>query len=387
MSYGKFAYGSSYYGGGLGILDIVEPLEKYVYVSNTVELEVSLEQPLITGGYRVSSPLLVDLEIVIGTPTVVVGTIHDDPLTIIGNANIVSNINYDFSLKRKIIGDSTFTIGRVKSLFSIEKAFPWWDQNWTYRRSMYIKSGPLGLPAKHPIEVYLNSDIKKRNKVRDDYGDIVVCYLASRSPERWQVLSRSAAQYSQSEFRVQFYLEKAISPDTISENEYFVYYGNPKLVNTYNMYTYIHNDWPVVVDPYSGDVAFTRLGEDWAGGHSNVVGSSAVLKFYGDQIRVVSNMGPSYGIMAIRIDGGDWEQVDLYSALDRENTLVYEARGLTIGGEHTLEMKVSGDRNTLSSSIEVNFTNIYYKMYNIPEDVGEECNSKLLWQSVLGGRV
>jgi hypothetical protein len=105
--------------------------------------------------------------------------------------------------------------------------------------------------------------------------------------------------------------------------------------------TYVNPFRRVVLYGASGDhVRKTPIG-----------GRLARLTFTGSSVALVSTMGPARGIALVRINGGAWESVDLYSAAQGVKRLVWAAS--VAHGTHTLEVRVTGERNPSATSSRV----------------------------------
>lgn len=78
--------------------------------------------------------------------------------------------------------------------------------------------------------------------------------------------------------------------------------------------------------------------------YSRAVGATATLTFTGTGVQVLAQTRPGHGIAAISIDGGPPQRVDTYSAVKRDQVVVWERTGLP-QGRHTVRIEVTGDRN------------------------------------------
>ena len=77
-------------------------------------------------------------------------------------------------------------------------------------------------------------------------------------------------------------------------------------------------------------------------------GRTATLNFTGTSVAFVTTTGPARGIVAIRLDGGEWQSVDLYGAATIKKQVAWAAS--VAAGAHTLEVSVTGTRNAASGS-------------------------------------
>jgi hypothetical protein len=81
---------------------------------------------------------------------------------------------------------------------------------------------------------------------------------------------------------------------------------------------------------------------------ANTTTRTATLTFNGTTVAFVSTLSPARGIVRISIDGGAWQDVDLYSPTIVKKRVVW-AHGLD-AGTHTLRVSVSGTRNAASTA-------------------------------------
>ena len=80
---------------------------------------------------------------------------------------------------------------------------------------------------------------------------------------------------------------------------------------------------------------------------SDEIGATYSLNFYGNRIKVYGPGDPAHGIMAVSIDGGAETMVDTY-APERQSGVLYDS-GLISLGSHVLTVRVTGEKNDLSS--------------------------------------
>ncbi len=77
-------------------------------------------------------------------------------------------------------------------------------------------------------------------------------------------------------------------------------------------------------------------------------GSAALAQFTGTTVSIIGRTTPWYGKLEVILDGGTPEVVDMYSATVLYGQAVYTKTGLA-AGPHTLTMKCTGYKNTLSA--------------------------------------
>jgi hypothetical protein len=68
-------------------------------------------------------------------------------------------------------------------------------------------------------------------------------------------------------------------------------------------------------------------------------------------VAFVTTLAAGRGIVALRLDGGEWHEVDLYRASTLKKRVVWAASVLP--GPHTLEIAVTGTKNAASSKSRV----------------------------------
>jgi hypothetical protein len=98
-----------------------------------------------------------------------------------------------------------------------------------------------------------------------------------------------------------------------------------------------HITGTVIPNAYNGTVS-----------NSSTTNDFATITFSGTQIKFYAGERSNRGIAALSIDGGPETDVDLYSATDAGDVLVYTSPVLT-SGTHTLKVRVTGSHNANSS--------------------------------------
>jgi hypothetical protein len=78
-----------------------------------------------------------------------------------------------------------------------------------------------------------------------------------------------------------------------------------------------------------------------------VAGARATIAFSGRSVRWIGYRGPLGGIARIYLDGHLVAEVDTYAADEKEQVILYEATGLTVGA-HALTVEVTGEMNVLA---------------------------------------
>jgi hypothetical protein len=259
----------------------------------------------------------------------------------------------------------------------------WWDDRFPYRRPITIVAPPTGLEEGHPVKLVLSSDLVTRGKIEADLDDIQIAQITDYAPERWRVLSRKAEATTEG-IIVTFDLKEAIEPDEISEREYFIHYGFKATTGMPRTKDYVDNPYPVLVEPDDAGISYTRPDNHWADGVSGISQAKATFVFYGDQVRLYSDKGPNAGIAEIQIDDEDWVMVDTYASAAAADQIIFERTGLD-NMKHTLRVRVSGEKNSSSTSNTINIKKITYRKYVVVTNTKEELDPRMMWTSVFGG--
>lgn len=140
---------------------------------------------------------------------------------------------------------------------------------------------------------------------------------------------------------------------------------------------------PSLAEPESADrINYTRPGEHWRHGVSNVDNARATVLLYAHHFRIMSEVGRDKAIMEVQVDGSEWEDVDLYSDIE-EIRPVYEKYDLS-ADLHEVRVRVSGRSRESSIGDEVNIHSFEYFKSAQALDTGEEVIA-LFWKTSLGG--
>lgn len=264
----------------------------------------------------------------------------------------------------------------------IERAQPWWNRTYPYRRATKLIATPQGLEKNHTVTTLVPRSIYAQNKVLLTLADLEVAYLISEVPEQWVVLARTVETLP-FYYKVSFNLVEALLSNEIT-TRYYIYYGNLALLNQPTRGGYISGEWPLFVLPSSPEISYTQSGNLWRDGYSETRYAKAYFGFYGPQVRFYAAIGPNYGIAEVQIDSGNWIPVDLYNALELPSRIVYTHSGLS-EGRHELRIRVSGNKNPNSNGTGVRLTGIGYRKHSIAEDVREEQYATFMWGGGMGG--
>ncbi len=85
---------------------------------------------------------------------------------------------------------------------------------------------------------------------------------------------------------------------------------------------------------------------------SAAAGDTATFRFTGTKVQLYGAKAPGYGIAGISIDGGEELAVSAYAASRQEHALLYTSPEL-LNGAHTLTVRVTGEKETVSSGAAV----------------------------------
>lgn len=263
----------------------------------------------------------------------------------------------------------------------------WWDSSYSCRRDILITATPDGLPNGHPITVFVPREIYDNGKVQSDFKDLEVLYLVSEIPDTWTRLPRVVERVS-GYYRVRFLLQEEIEGEKTSK-KYYIYYSNPFKSTPHTLGNPYTNsieelDWPLNISYLSGLISYTRPGEHWNSGESDVAEAKATFQFYGPQVKVIMDKGPSFGIVEIQIDSEPWVRVDLYSSALSESADIFSIAQLSTGA-HTIRVKVTGQKNPASSSANVKLRSFKCKRHSVGIDLREEQYSSYSWSGKIAG--
>lgn len=97
---------------------------------------------------------------------------------------------------------------------------------------------------------------------------------------------------------------------------------------------------------YAGYWAPHREPGEWRGSHMSSAspGQTAIITFNGTRARVVGLQSEQIGIIRFSVDGGEPEEVDLYSPTLRLEQVLFDT-GTLPPGEHTIKVEPTGNKN------------------------------------------
>ena len=238
-----------------------------------------------------------------------------------------------------------------------------------------------------------------------------VVWLKQTTPDLWEVLPKNF-EIRDKDILINFEIPYNLNPgDTI--NDIFIFYGNRLMAGISPI---IKNDisiWPnyITFDNHSNfddlilsepntqisRLSYTEDGVHWKDYRSEIRHAKMTFAFWGPKVRVYAVVGPEYGIAEIQIDEGDWKQYDTYNSelspivfdnleeLGNDN-IIFTSEDLG-EGEHTIRIRVSGEKNPSSSNTFLQILKLEYRLHSQAYDVFEEQNERLFWGASYGGKV
>lgn len=267
----------------------------------------------------------------------------------------------------------------------------WWNRNYTFRREVVITNAYFPGDA-HPCTVDLPIPLMA-NKVADDFSDLHVVEV--EEDDTMTSLPRGVVE-SNDFISVTFDVTKS----RLSTSRFYLYYGiladrnlgDPIMgiatsfphVFTYyyplagSVYPYVFKPYPVIETFDGGRVHFTRPGIDWVEGQSSTLGARATLRFRGDRIRIVSDTGPHWGVMQVKVANLPWRVVDLRAQTELPNTVVYDAN---FSNTDPVEVHVEVQKQ----GAPINIKSIEYRGIVFSEYLREEIEDSLSWSTSIGG--
>ena len=252
----------------------------------------------------------------------------------------------------------------------------WWDSTYPFRIAMDLTTLRNVAPG-HPISISLpRARFVDLGKVRSDFADLRV--LAFESGTWIETIPRAVVDDGENLTITFDSLDPIVAGEHVVDL-YFIYFGNP---NATLADEYTPNDWPIHVAATDAGITYTRPSEDWVNGESEKNQATASLVFYGPQVRMISDIGPLWGICEVRVDSGQWYSVDLFSAEAATNQVVYTQTGLP-HALHTLQIRCAGRSNPSAGATTVNVRAVEYKAFIDVANTSEELAPNLFWTSVV----
>lgn len=258
----------------------------------------------------------------------------------------------------------------------------WWNDFYVFRIPINLDS-TLPIPANHPVTITLKTaSTLDLGKMRSDFEDVEVVYWEEASGDLPVFMPRSVSDDG-TNVTISF---NVLNPFEGQLNGlYYIYYGNLDAESNPNSRpNYSSNEWPVSIGVTDAGISFVRPGEEWIDGICDTYHSVATVPFYGSQVRVINDTGRSYGIQEIRIDSGNYRDVDLFANPDISNVVTATYTGLS-KTMHYLQIRCPKRSNPSAVSTQINIKRVEYKAYIDINDAIEELNPNLGWTSILTG--
>jgi hypothetical protein len=223
----------------------------------------------------------------------------------------------------------------------------WWNTNYLFRKQISITANVVSIAAGTQVDAAMPiSTFVEAGKVRSDYEDIeVVRYDIEQDTHT--VLARSV----DSDY-VYFQLVEELELGKISEDEYFIYYGNARLTSQPTRPTFTSNEWGNQIGVSDYEISYTNPGESWISGKATEAGSKFALTFYGKNIRLIANKTPSSGRVVFEFEDGYTNTIDLFSSETQSSVVVLQRENLS-DRKHIVRFETLPDSNTASTGHDV----------------------------------
>ncbi len=91
--------------------------------------------------------------------------------------------------------------------------------------------------------------------------------------------------------------------------------------------------------------------------YSNRAGDSLTVSFSGDRLLWYGTKAPNHGILAVSLDGEAESFIDCWTNVRQDGLLLYDTGSIGFG-EHSLTVRVTGDRNALATDCYINADHI-----------------------------
>lgn len=250
----------------------------------------------------------------------------------------------------------------------------WLSDDYLFRRKLTIASAPQLLPIGHPVEVELPLSIFDSGKLRGDHADLEIVYVAGDG--QMTALYREVVRDNLS-IKVTFAVKEETIEDITPLGSYYVQYGNPNLLNTPTRETTPYLPWPVSYGRDEGDITYTRPGEHWNSGVSEVAGARANLLTYAKSLRVVYVGKTGYGIVLSQLNDLPTNQIDLNVEYSDAETEVYDEYTDLDLTQHELKIENAGFNDSLESSFTIELDRVDVVLPAELQSQNEELNSSI----------
>lgn len=272
----------------------------------------------------------------------------------------------------------------------------WISDKYVYRRGIELTSLNSDIQPLQPATIAIPSSVSDAKKVRVDFGDLEIVYNN-------QALYRDVIVYSGAIY-ITFQIQSEILANTLDAN-YFLYMGNPDLAtpltrNSQQPASYYPDVfsadssltldevplwayWPNRILYDSTLISYTRPGEHWIEGYTQVSQARASTKLIADRMRLICEVGPNQGIIQVRTNTDQWHEIDLYADTVSVKP-VFEVKDLPSNKLNELTIIATGRSRYPSQEFNANVQMIDYSYDFYVEDAGEEVRP-LSWSSYVGG--
>lgn len=265
--------------------------------------------------------------------------------------------------------------------FDVVSESPWWNGKYPIRRQIHIQA-PTGveIPQNYPVSLRLGSDIT--NNVRSDFKDIEIVYCSdiTAATPAFEVLPRSVRK-TNNITTVKFDTQETFVG--LNNENYFIYYGNIKLLNTPERPAHQDQEWPLSAPVGSVGWSFTNPGVHWVNGVSHQKGSVATFSFYGSRFRLVAKKRTDGGKAEIILNNESLGNFDFYGQEETIETII--ERDDLLPGRHTLRIKVLSQSHASSSGRFIDLKRIDYFTSLQCGSGRENLYPQLSWASTMVG--
>lgn len=272
----------------------------------------------------------------------------------------------------------------------------WVLGDYIYKRAIKIQSLAAPIPSSQPVTVTFPYSLLDNKKLRVGLEDLEVEYQG-------QAIYRDVIATADKVY-VTFQLQDEIESLHINQS-YSIYTGNPTLATppirasqiaaSYYPDTFASSStttvegvpdwayWPNRIIYNDTLISYTRPGEHWKEGYTQVPQARASTKLIADRMRLICEVGPDQGIIQVRTNTDEWQEIDLYSDTVSVRS-VFEVVDLPRNKLNELTVLATGRSRYPSQDFKVNVQMVDYNYDFISEDLGEEVKP-LSWSSYVGG--
>lgn len=271
----------------------------------------------------------------------------------------------------------------------------WLSDKYLYRRPIRIAPYGSAIPKLHPVTVQLPKVLRDNNKLLPSFEDLEVSYKGN-------VVYRDVLEDGEAIY-VTFQAQEAITGDN-DNTDYHIYTGNYTLSQLM-----VRSDWqvaPYYPDPFEDSgfsisgvpgwanwpnsilyndtlISYTRPGEHWKEGYTEVPQARASTKLVADRFRLICEVGPDQGIIQARVNDRDWQEIDLYSD-ERKLSPVFVSIDNPRHQLNELTVIATGRSKYPSQPFKANVQRIDFNYDFEVTELGEDIRP-ISWSSYVGG--